>query len=171
MCVSASALASNASTSCFGASGGQHVPLHVEVGGRQQFAELIALTPGLRLLDLVDQRLRDRLAGLVVHRIVLQHIGIERPVLVELRRESPPSRARCWRPRAWDICRSPNRPCSAWPNSWNIVVTSSKLIRARLPGGGLGEVRDVVDDRLGARADATAARSCSSTRRPPCCRA
>ena len=28
-------------------------------------------------------------------------------------------------------------PCSAWPNSWNIVVTSSKLISAGWPGAGL----------------------------------
>ena len=28
-------------------------------------------------------------------------------------------------------------PCSAWPNSWNIVVTSSKLISAGWPAAGL----------------------------------
>ena len=28
-------------------------------------------------------------------------------------------------------------PCSAWPNSWNIVVTSSQLISAGWPGAGL----------------------------------
>ena len=32
---------------------------------------------------------------------------------------------------------SANMPCSAWPNSWNIVVTSSKLSRAGWPGAGL----------------------------------
>ena len=39
-------------------------------------------------------------------------------------------------------------PCSAWPNSWNSVVTSSKLSSAGLPRRRLGEVRDVVDDGL-----------------------
>src|SRR6185312_10792553 len=28
-------------------------------------------------------------------------------------------------------------PCSAWPNSWNIVVTSLKLISAGWPAAGL----------------------------------
>ena len=28
-------------------------------------------------------------------------------------------------------------PCSAWPNSWNMVVTSSKLISIGWPGAGL----------------------------------
>src|SRR3546814_15569793 len=32
---------------------------------------------------------------------------------------------------------SENMPCSAWPNSWNIVVTSSNDSNAGLPGAGL----------------------------------
>ena len=34
-----------------------------------------------------DQRLRDRLAGLVVQREAVQHLGRRQPVLEELRRE------------------------------------------------------------------------------------
>src|SRR5690606_22303803 len=33
---------------------------------------------------------------------------------------------------------SENMPCSAWPNSWNIVVTSSQVSRVGSPSGGLG---------------------------------
>ena len=67
--------------------GSELVPLHVEFRGRQQFTELVALIPGLRFLDLVHQRLWDRLPRLVVHRIMLEDLRIKGPVLVELRRE------------------------------------------------------------------------------------
>ena len=42
-------------------------------------------------------------------------------------------------------------PCSAWPNSWKIVVTLSNVSSAGWPGAGFGEVSDVEDGRL--RAD------------------
>src|SRR5215467_10454158 len=35
---------------------------------------------------------------------------------------------------------SENMPCSAWPNSWNIVVTSVKLIKAGSPSAGFGRL-------------------------------
>src|SRR3546814_5109982 len=34
-----------------------------------------------------------------------------------------------------------NRPCKAWPNSWNIVVTSSKLNSVGSPAEGFGMLR------------------------------
>src|SRR3546814_17642613 len=36
---------------------------------------------------------------------------------------------------------SENMPCSAWPNSWNAVVTSSQVSSVGLPSGGLGMLR------------------------------
>ena len=35
---------------------------------------------------------------------------------------------------------SENMPCSACPNSWNMVMTSVKLIRAGSPAAGLGRL-------------------------------
>src|SRR5690606_41735865 len=34
-----------------------------------------------------------------------------------------------------------NMPCSAWPNSWNMVVTSSQVSRVGWPSGGSGMFR------------------------------
>ena len=40
-------------------------------------------------------------------------------------------------PASVGYCAFENMPCSAWPNSWNIVVTSSKLSSAGWPAAGL----------------------------------
>src|SRR3990167_6503509 len=34
-----------------------------------------------------------------------------------------------------------NMPCSAWPNSWNAVVTSSQVSKVGWPGEGCGILR------------------------------
>ena len=62
----------------------QRVPLHVELRGRQKLAQGVALAPFVGGLDLVHQALRNHRAAFVIHRIMLEHFGIERPVLVEL---------------------------------------------------------------------------------------
>src|SRR3546814_12063010 len=44
-------------------------------------------------------------------------------------------------PLKYGYFTSENMPCSAWPNSWNVVVTSSQVSSVGLPSGGLGMVR------------------------------
>ncbi len=49
-----------------------------------------ALVEGLRPLDLLDQRVRDRLAGLCMQAEALHHLLGQEPMLVELRRQLHP---------------------------------------------------------------------------------
>ncbi|KAG0739165.1 hypothetical protein G6F24_017416 [Rhizopus arrhizus] len=63
------------------------VPGQVQQRGRQVLGGRIALGEAACLEDLVDQFLRHRLAGLVVLGVVGEHLRVQRPVLVELRRE------------------------------------------------------------------------------------
>ena len=95
----------------------------------------------------VDELLRDRLAGLVVQREAVQHLGRRRAsargAATGTRRSRAPRSCR----RATGSSRSTSRPCSAWPNSWNSVVASSQLTRIGSPGCALHEVRVVRDDR------------------------
>ena len=65
----------------------QHMPLHVEFGGRQHFRQRIAGVEVLRLLDFLHQGFGHGGARFVVPRIVIEHGRIKRPVLIELRRE------------------------------------------------------------------------------------
>src|SRR3546814_1222705 len=44
-------------------------------------------------------------------------------------------------PLKYGYFTSENMPCSAWPNSWNVVVTSSQVSSVGLPSGGLGMLR------------------------------
>src|SRR3546814_16413845 len=44
-------------------------------------------------------------------------------------------------PLKYGYFTSENMPCSAWPNSWNVVVTSSQVSSVGLPSGGLGKLR------------------------------
>src|SRR5690606_24099314 len=44
-------------------------------------------------------------------------------------------------PEKYGYFTSENMPCSAWPNSWNVVVTSSHVISVGSPAGGLGTFR------------------------------
>ena len=65
----------------------RQVQLHVDEGARQVLDRLEALVEGRRLLDLLDQLLRDGLAGLVVQRVGVEHLRRGQPVLEQLRRE------------------------------------------------------------------------------------
>lgn len=67
--------------------GTQLVPGLVKQCGGEVFDRAVALVEGARLDDLVDQRLRHRLARLVMLGVVGEHLRIKRPVLVELRGE------------------------------------------------------------------------------------
>ena len=62
------------------------VQLHVDHRRAEIFDRGEALVERLRLLDLVDQRLRHRLAGLVVLGEPLQHLRRQQPILVHLAR-------------------------------------------------------------------------------------
>ena len=65
----------------------ERVPLHVELGGGQQFGQHVSLVEGLGLFDLRDQFGGHGRAGLVVLGVVRKHRRIAGPVLVELRWE------------------------------------------------------------------------------------
>ena len=90
---------------------------------------LEAFVEGRRLADLRHQVRRHRRAGLVMLCVVREDARLERPVLVELRGELDEV-ARRVRPRHVRILHLRESPCSPWPNSWNIVVTSSKVSSA-----------------------------------------
>src|SRR5690606_41689631 len=65
----------------------QAVPGLVEQGGGQVLGRGIALVEGARGQQLLQQRFRQRLAGLVVARIVGKDGRVRRQLLVDLRRE------------------------------------------------------------------------------------
>ena len=100
-----------------------------------------------RLLDLRGQFRGHGLAGLVVLGKMIEHRRIAGPMLVELRGKLDEIARRRASRRGVGYVVLANMPCKAWPNSWNIVVTSSKLSSAGSPGGGLGEVGHVVNHR------------------------
>ena len=112
------------------------MPLHIELRGRDELGERVALVELARLLDLRRPARRHRLASLVVLRVVREHRRLGRPVLVELRRKLDEVARHVRAGERRDTSVSANMPCSAWPNSWNIVVTSSKLSSAGWPGAG-----------------------------------
>ncbi len=60
------------------------MPLHVQLRRRQGLAHGIGLVEAGDGRDLVRQTLGHGLAGLVMDRVALQHIRVQRPVLVEL---------------------------------------------------------------------------------------
>ena len=65
----------------------REVQLHVDQRARQVLDGLEALVELVGALDLLDQRLRDRLAGLVVQREAIEDLGRRQPVLEQLRRK------------------------------------------------------------------------------------
>ena len=44
-------------------------------------------------------------------------------------------------PAKYGYSTSEKKPCRAWPNSWNSVVTSSKVSSVGSPAGGFGTLR------------------------------
>ena len=77
------------------------VQLHVDQRRGQQFGDLEALAEFAGLLDLVDQRLRDWLAGLVVQGELAEHLRGRQPGLMHLARKldvvaEHPSAGKAW---------------------------------------------------------------------------
>ena len=129
--------------------GAQRVPVHVEQRGRDQLGHVVALVEVAGLLDLVDQRLRHRLAGLVVLGVVGEHLRIGRPVLVELRRELDEVARRVGARQRRVLLvgeHAVQRVAELVEHGDHVVERQQR----RLAGGRLGEVGDVVDHRLGA---------------------
>ena len=111
----------------------------------------------------VDHVLGQRLAGVVVHGVVGEHLGPARPHLVDLGGElhEVARHARCR--AAAGSTTSENRPCRACPNSWKAVRTSSVVISVGRPAGGLGTLR-LTTTTGRCRAGATGRRTRPSTR-------
>ena len=63
---------------------GQRAPFHIEQSGLNHLAKIIALVKLGGSIDLFDQFSRDRLAGLVMDRIIGEHLWIDRPHLMHL---------------------------------------------------------------------------------------
>ena len=128
----------------------QCVPGKVEQRRGKDLRHREALIEGLRPFDLVDQRRGHRRASLVVLRIVGQHVGLERPVLVELRRKLDEvawhvgARER----RVMNVGEHPVQRVSELVEHRRHVIISQQ---SRLARGRLGEIGDVVHDRFPAR--------------------
>ena len=92
-------------------------------------------------MHLVQQRLRHRRAGLVVLGVVLASTcGQSAHISLTCDGYSTKSRGTLV-PLKYGYFTFENMPCSAWPNSWNIVVTSSHVSSVGWPAGGLGMLR------------------------------
>ena len=63
----------------------QEMQVEVDQRRRNVFKGLASTIEVLRRHQLVDQRIRDRLAGAVMAREFLQHLGLLEPVLIKLR--------------------------------------------------------------------------------------
>ncbi len=127
-----------------------------------------ALVELRRLLDLLHERRRDHLAGLVVLRVDLQHLGLEAPVLHDLRRHLDEVAREAGQPSGTAPCR--RNPCSAWPNSWNSVFDLFQRQQRRLVARRPREVADVGHDRADhlAVADVAAAQAAGPRARRAC---
>ena len=124
------------------------MPLHVEFGRGQQLGHVVALVEGVRFLDLRCQICRHGRAGFVVFRVVWQTPS-DRCAQCSLNCEGNSTKSRAVAvPESVGYWVSANMPCRPCPNSWNMVITSSKLIRAGSPGAGLGKFATLIDDRL-----------------------
>ena len=100
---------------------------------------------------LVGEVVRHRLAGLAVHRVARQHAGLERPVLVELRRQLDEV-ARDVRARQAGVRRVGEDAVQRVAELVEQRLAPRRSVRQRrLAGGGLHDVGDVADDRLRAQ--------------------
>ena len=100
----------------------------------------------------VEQRVRQRFAGLVMAREAAQHVALPHPVLEHLRRRL--DEVALGR-RAGELERSASCVsvwCRMWPNSWKNVTTSVWRKQRRRVGRRLREVGDDRADRLLVRA-------------------
>jgi len=64
---------------------GHHVRIEIDKSTREEFDRRESLVEIPRCHQAIEQRLRDRLARLVVHREALQHGGFAEPVFIDLR--------------------------------------------------------------------------------------
>ena len=64
---------------------GQRMPGHVEQRRGHVFSYVVTLIESSRTLNLVDQGLRHRLAGLIMLRVICEDREVKRPVFVYLR--------------------------------------------------------------------------------------
>ena len=93
-----------------------------------------ALVEGRGLLDLRDQRRRDRLARLVVQRERVQHLGRRQPVLEQLRRELDVVARHARAGRASGRSRSSSGRAARGRTRGTACVASSQLISTGSPG-------------------------------------
>ncbi len=124
------------------------VPGQVKQRGRQVLGGRVALVEAACLEDLVDQLLRHRFAGLVVLGVVGEDLRVQRPVLVELRRELDEI-ARgggAGDRRVLHVREHAMQGVAELMEHGGDVVEADQR---RLAIGRLGEVADVVDHRLG----------------------
>ena len=126
------------------------MPLHIQLGGGQKFRQHVTLVELGRLFDLVHQGLRHRLVGLIVHGIVREYRRVERPMLVELRREF--DEVACdvgaRQSRVALIGKQPMQGVAEFMEHRRHVVERDER---RLARRRLGEVGDIVDHRFGAQ--------------------
>ena len=112
---------------------GRHMKLHVVDGVGEILDGVEALIEVIGLQDLVDQFLRNRFAGLVVHGIGVSTSGVASQYSFTWLGNSTKSRLTLV-PASVGYFTFESRPCSAWPNSWNIVLASSQEISTGSPG-------------------------------------
>ena len=170
-CTSSAPRSRTVSTSCSGASAGSVCQAMSSSAAARYSVVAKPWLNVLRLLDLVDQRLRHRLAGLVVLGVVGEHLRVERPVLVELRREldEVARRVGAGERRILHVREHAVQRVAELVEHRGHVVEAEQR---RLAGGRLGEVRRRCRPPAWCRVrPSTGRRSCPSTRRRPCCRA
>ena len=124
------------------------MPRLIEQRCRKVFGRLVALVEFLGGDDFIEQRLRDRFAGLVMLCKILQHFRPSRPHLVDLRRvldkiarHSRPAESRIFHVRKHAV----QRVAELMKGSADFVVGE----QGRLAGRRLRDVEMIGHDRLG----------------------
>ena len=116
------------------------MPGLIEHGGGQIFGGAEALPPLLGGPDRRDDLGRQRLAGLDVPGVILQDLRPQDPHLVHLAGVLDEIARHIGSRTTAGSVTWENKPCRAWPNSWNSVRTSSRLSRAGSPAAGRGRL-------------------------------
>ena len=130
------------------------MPVEVESSCLEHFANLIALVEGARAITFWTSSCGIGCPVLIVDRVVRQDLRIERPVLIELRRElDEVARHVGARQRRIGLRRkhAVKRMAELVEHRRHVVPADQR----RLAGRRLGEVLDVEDDRAWCRAGAT----------------
>ena len=167
----ASVSRSNASGSIVVVRRRREVELHVDQRARQVLDGREALVERRGALDLLDQLLRHRLAGLVVQREAVEHLGrvaaSARAAATGTRRSRAPPR--CPRQSGY-VDRSTTARAARGRTRGTASSASSQLISTGSPGFALHEVRVVRDDRRDRRRRSAPGCGRRSSRRPSACR-